>query len=473
MNFIGRKKELESLKSLKAKKTASFVVVKGRRRIGKSRLIKEFAKDYTSYSFTGFPPDSETTAVFERKTFAIQLEKFFGVPVRYDNWYELFVFLSERTKDRNTVILFDEISWMGSRDTHFLGALKTAWDEHFKQNTRLVLIVCGSVSSWIENNILSSTGFVGRISLTLTVKELSLKESCMFWDKYQTSVSGYEKLKLLAVTGGVPRYLEEIDPKLSAEDNIKKLCFIDSGILYQDFDQIFNDLFSSKLGKYKEIVSALVSGARSREELIADLGKERSGRFSIELDELVKAGFLQRDFVWSLKNGYQSKLSKYRLADNYLRFYLKYIDPNKHKISKGFFQDMHLSSFQGWSGVMGLQIENLVLNNRLLILEKLGIPPSIVVNDGPYFQHKTKRIAGCQIDYLIQTKLSELYIVEIKFHKKKLGKDIITEMQERIKRLSRPKNFSLRPVLIHAGELDTDVEEADYFVKIIDLTQEL
>lgn len=473
MDFIGRKAELEALKSLKAKKVASFAVIKGRRRIGKSRLIKEFAKNYTNYSFTGFPPNSETTAEFERKIFATQLEKFFGIPVRYDNWYELFVFLSDRTRNQDLVILFDEISWMGSKDPHFLGALKTAWDEYFKLNPRLVLIVCGSVSSWIESNVLSSTGFVGRISLTLTVRELSLREASMFWGKYQASVSGYEKLKLLAITGGVPRYLEEINPKLSAEDNAKKLCFTESGILYQDFNQIFNDLFSSKYGKYQEIVSALVNGSKTREELIANLDKERSGRFSDELNELVQAGFLQRDFVWNLKNGLQSKLSKYRLSDNYLRFYLKYIDPNKHRIEKGFFQDVHLSSFQGWSGIIGLQIENLVLNNRLLILEKLGIPPSIVVNDGAYFQHKTKRMVGCQIDYLIQTKLSELYIVEVKFHKNKFGSEIITEMQERIKKLSCPKNFSLRPVLIHVGGLAAEIEEADYFVKIIDLTEEI
>ena len=473
MHFIGRKEDLNALKALKSKKSASFVVVKGRRRIGKSRLIKEFAKDYTNYSFSGFPPNTGTTLDFERKTFALQLEKIFGVPVRYDSWYELFIFLSQQTQNQDAVILLDEISWMGSKDPHFLGALKTAWDEYFKQNAKLVLIVCGSVSSWIEQNILSSTGFVGRLSLTLTVKELSLKESCMFWGNYQSNTSGYEKLKLLAITGGIPRYLEEIDPSLSAEDNIKRLCFTDSGILYQDFDQIFNDLFSSKSSKYKEISLALVDGARTREELIQNLDKDRSGRFSSELDDLVAAGFLQRDFTWNLSSQSQSQLSKYRLSDNYLRFYLKCIDPNKNKIAKGFFKDMHLLSIPGWPTLMGLQIENLVLNNRLLILKQLNIPPEIVVNDGPYFQRRTKRMAGCQIDYLIQTKLAELYVIEIKFHKNQIVSSIITEVQEKIRNLSKPKNFSLRPVLIHACEISSEVDNADYFVKIIDLTAEL
>lgn len=101
----------------------------------------------------------------------MQLEKYFHIPIRYDSWYELFVFLSTQTKNLDTVILLDEISWMGSKDPEFLGTLKTVWDQYFKQNLKIILIVCGSVSSWIDANIFN-TGFVGGISLTLTLKEL-------------------------------------------------------------------------------------------------------------------------------------------------------------------------------------------------------------------------------------------------------------------------------------------------------------
>jgi len=470
MNFIGRKWELQALTHLKAKKSASFVVVKGRRRIGKSRLIEEFAKNYTYYSFSGFPPASGITAEFQRRAFALQLEKYFHVPVRYESWYELFVFLSEQTKSQNAVILCDEISWMGSKDPEFLGALKTVWDQYFKQNPKMILIVCGSVSSWIDDNILASTGFVGRISLTLTVRELSLKESAMFWGDYQASSSPYEQLKVLSVTGGIPRYLEEIDPRMSAEDNIKRLCFESSGILYQDFDQIFTDLFSEKASRYKKIITTLLEGSLEREKLIEELDLDKNGRVSKELDNLIKSGFIQRDFAWNIHKNKPPKLSVYRLSDNYLRFFLKYIDPNRDKIEKGFFREVHLSSFPGWSTLMGLQIENLVLNNRLLILEQLGIPPEIIVNDGAYFQRKTLRTPGCQIDYLIQTKLSELYVIEVKFYKNELNSSVITESKEKIKRLIRPKNFSIRPILIHVNGVNTSVEESDYFVKIIDLS---
>jgi AAA+ ATPase superfamily predicted ATPase len=473
MKFIGRKWELQALEGLKRKKSASFVVVKGRRRIGKSRLVEEFGQNYTYYSFSGFPPTSESSAEMQRKAFALQLEKYFHVPVRYDSWYELFAFLSQQTSLQDAVILCDEISWMGSKDPEFLGALKTVWDQYFKQNPKIILIVCDSVSSWIDENILSSTGFVGRISLTLTVKELSLKESAMFWDGSSSSISVYEKLKVLAVTGGIPRYLEEIDPRLSAEDNIKRLCFDSSGILYQDFDQIFTDLFGGKATAYKKIIETLVEGSLIRETLIQKLDIDKNGRVSKDLDNLIKAGFIQRDFVWNIHKNTPPKLSSYRLSDNYLRFYLKYIGPNKDKIEKGFFREVHLSSFPGWSTLMGLAMENLVLNNRLLILEQLNIPSEIVVNDGAYFQRKMLRSPGCQIDYLIQTKLHELYVVEIKFHKSQLTSNVILETQEKIKRLIHPKNFSIRSALIHAGFVSASIEDSDYFIKIIDLTEML
>jgi uncharacterized protein len=105
------------------------------------------------------------------------------------------------------LLFFDEISWMGSKDPTFLGKRKNAWDLQFKKNDRLVFVVCGSASSWIEENLLSSTGFVGRISYRLTLEELPLPDCNRFWPD---SIATYEKFKILSVTGGVPKYLEEI-----------------------------------------------------------------------------------------------------------------------------------------------------------------------------------------------------------------------------------------------------------------------
>lgn len=466
-SFIGREAELKTLEGVSRKNSASLIVLKGRRRIGKSRLIEEFAKSQQFYSFTGLPPTSETTAQSQREAFAKQFKKAFNVsPEKIDDWWDLLWSVAELTKEDKTIILFDEISWMGSKDADFLGKLKTVWDNYFKKNSKLILILCGSISSWIEENILSSTGFMGRLSLTLTLEELPLHECNKFWNTYK-SLSAYEKFKVLAVTGGIPRYLEEVQSHLPAEENIRQLSFNKSGILFNEFDQIFSDLFSSRSNIYKQIVTCLGDSKADRNYIAKYLDIEVGGVISSYLDDLVTAGFLSRDFSWQLKNGKTSKLSHYRLSDNYLRFYLKIIEPNKRKIESGIFQERTLTSLPGLNTIMGLQFENLVLNNRKLIHELLNIRPEDIISEGPYFQRKTARQPGCQIDYLIQTKFDCLYICEIKFSRYEIKKEIINEIDEKISRVKRPRYFSCRPVLIHVNGVTEELEDSEYFVKII------
>ncbi len=469
MKFIGRKHELSLLTALKNKSSASLAVISGRRRIGKSRLAQEFGKNYIYYSFSGLPPTQQTSPEFQRKTFALQLEKYFNVPLRYESWYELFLFLADQTRHTNSVILFDEISWMGSKDSEFLGIVKTVWDQHFKQNDKLVLILCGSVSYWINKNILSSTGFVGRISLHIHLKELSLQEAAQFWNYPTSQISAYEILKVLSCIGGIPRYLEEINPKESAETNIKRLCFNAAGPLYNEFDQIFSDLFNTRANIYKNIMYSLVNGPIERNDIAKSTELAPNNFLTEYLENLIQTGFIQRDFIWDFKSKNISRLSKYRISDNYIRFYLKYIDKIRSNIEKGQLDDIHLTTMSGWYSMIGLQIENLILNNRKLILKALGIPSEIVVNDGPYFQKKTSRSLGCQIDYLIQTKLNELYIGEIKFSQNPLGPTLVEEVSSKIKRLKCPKNFSLRPFLIHTNGVTEKLEEENYFTKMINL----
>lgn len=468
--FIGRKEELATLKGLWDKKSASLVIVKGRRRIGKSRLVEEFGKKNKFYAFTGLPPTPHTTAESQRDMFAKQLKSNLGIVVEENNWWALLQALAKETKKGKIIILLDEISWLGSKDPDFLGILKTVWDTHFKKNAQLILILCGSVSSWIERNILSSTGFLGRISLTLTLKELSLPECSLFWDNQHQAVSPYEKFKVLAVTGGIPRYLEEIHPHLPAEDNIRNLCFNNNGILFDEFEKIFSDLFSSRSETYKHIVNYLAEVKGDRNQIATALGMEVGGVISSYLDDLEKAGFIARDFSWIIKDSKLSKLSHFRLSDNYLRFYLKYIQPNKSKISSGIFKDRSLTSLPGWSSIMGYQFENLVLRNRKHLHQLLKIHPEDVISEGPYFQRTTKKQPGCQIDYMIQTKFDSLYICEIRFSKHELKQEVIKEIKEKISRLKRPRYFSCRPILIHVNGVSEHLEDIDYFGKIIDFS---
>lgn len=467
--FVGRTSELERLNALSLKKSASMVVVRGRRRIGKSRLIEEFAKKKRFLVFSGIPPIDGTTEQSQRDVFAKQLGTQIGLPgIQAQDWFDLFGLLARHTIDGQWVILFDEISWMGSKDPTFLGKLKNAWDLELKKNPQVILILCGSVSTWIEKNIISSTAFFGRISLYLTLEELPLSDCNNLMDLQGFRGSIYEKFKFLSVTGGVPWYIEQIQSHSNADENIKNLCFLKDGILFKEFDLIFHDLFEKRSEIYRPIVEYLAEGAREFNDICKALNYQKSGAISVYLDDLIQSGFITRDYTWNIKSGEPSRLSHYRLSDNYLRFYLKFIKPNKYKIQEDSFKNVSIDTLPGWKTMLGLQFENLVLKNRKEIWKKLKIKSEDIVVNNPFFQRKTTRTPGCQIDYLIQTRFNTLFACEIKFSQKEIKTEILKEMEDKIKRLVLPRRFSCWPVLIHVNGLDENIIDRGYFTEIID-----
>jgi AAA+ ATPase superfamily predicted ATPase len=469
--FLGRERELALLRRFLHKKTASLLVIKGRRRIGKSRLVEEFAKDMKFLSFAGLAPNEKTNAQSQRDEFARQLNEQTGLPkVNADDWSKLFALLAEKTQTGRIILFFDEISWMGSEDADFAAKIKNAWDTQFKKNPELIFILCGSASFWIEKNILSHTGFVGRVSHTLTLEELPLKDCSYFWGRNTTQVAAFEKFKILSVTGGVPRYLEEINPHLSAEENIRLLCFSKGGMLVNEFDQIFSSLLKRNSPVYRKIVQALTHEAKDTITIGKELNIPVTGLLSEYLEELVTAGFIKRDYTWDIKSKHNARLSKYRLSDNYLRFYLRYIYKYRDRIERDMFAFKQVASLPEWNIIMGLQFENLVLNNRQYIHQALGITAQDIVNDNPFFQNHTKKQRGCQIDYLIQTNFDTLYVCEIKFSRNLVGTEIIDTMQQKIAQINRPKGFSCHPVLIHVNGVSEEVITSNYFAAIVDMS---
>lgn len=469
-DFIGRERELRKLKELLQKKSASFVVIHGRRRIGKSRLIQEFGKNMKSLVFSGLPPTSKTTDQSQRDEFAKQMALNLKMPtIKSENWNDLFWHLAQQTNKGRLLLVFDEISWIGSKDPDFLGKLKNFWDLHLSKNQSLIFIVCGSISTWIEQNILTSTGFLGRISLDLVIHELPLSDCRLFWNHQERRISSYEIFKVLAVTGGIPKYLEEIIPRISAEENIRRLCFQPDGLLFREFDQIFSDLFSKKATTFSHIVHYLADAPLSLDELCKFLKWEKSGNISDYLKELILAGFISSDPTWNIRSKKISRLKKFRLSDNYLRFYIKYIYPNKEQIIKGLYNIKSLSSLPSWKTITGLQFENLVLNNYQKLFQLLEINPNDVIMFGPFFQRPTLKQKGCQIDLLIQTNYS-LYLSEIKSSSSEINSKILQELKEKLNTFSIPKGISIRPVLIHINGVSDHVKESGIFDYIIDFS---
>jgi uncharacterized protein len=461
--FIGRKAELKKLHEFQQRKIAGLIVVCGRRRVGKSTLIEHFAKGSRFLELYGLSPREGLTTQNQLDHFANLLSAIFQIlPLKFEEWTQALDKLAQLTAEGPFIILLDEISWMAGSDKDFAGKLRGVWDTKFKKNRQLILILCGSVTSWIEDNILNDKGFMGRVSLTLTLEEMPLSDANKFWGNYP--VSSYEKFKILCVTGGIPRYLEEIHPEQSAEHNIKELCFTKEGILFNEFDKIFRDIFMKQAEDYKKIVRALVPGSCELHELCHKLGVEPTGALSHKLQVLSQSGFISRHFVWT-SGKKRSKLSKFRLKDNYLRFYLKYIEPKKHLIEEGLYKDLFVEDLPEWNTILGFQFENLVLNNLAVLQHLLQISSSSILSAAPYFQNKTKRRGACQIDLLIQCRYC-LYICEIKFGQK-ISADVVGEVTEKISKLSIPKGVSIRPVLIYQGELSRQIAQANFFTHLI------
>lgn len=232
------------------------------------------------------------------------------------------------------------------------------------------------------------------------------------------------------------------------------------GVLFNEFDKIFKDIFQKRAESYKLIIQQLAENPCEYNQLAKKLQVEPTGGLSKQIKNLIAAGFVTRDYSWN-KTGEKGKLSRLRLCDNYIRFYLKYVESKKALIEQGIYTDISLENLPQWLIIMGLQFQNLVLNNLPSIINMLNIPSESIMAIGPYFQRKTARQEGCEIDLLIYTRFT-LYVCEIKFRKIIKG-DVINEVQEKIRRLKRAEAISIRPVLIYQGKLDFTVSQSDFF----------
>ena len=356
---------------------------------------------------------------------------------------------------------------MGKFDVNFPGHLKYAWDNRFSKKPKLIVVLCGSVSSWIDKYILKSKGFVGRPSLNLVVPELSMRESYAFWTKRGSGsrVSSSAVVDILSITGGVPKYLESVDPALDANENISKLCFRPGGLLVDEFDEIFDDSLDENLGFKKKLLMALAEGAKSPSELAESLQVEVGGFISGNLAGLETAGFVAKDEGVNPQNGKRSSLVRYRICDNYTRFYLKYIEPNRGLIKKGAYNFMSVEQLPGWSSILGLQFESLICNNLVGVLKALDLDRTLLLSAAPYRQGETKRQKGCQIDLLLQTRRA-VYVIEIK-RRNSIGEEVVDEVREKMVRFKVRRGMSVIPVLIYEGHVSARIAADGFFARMI------
>ena len=471
----GHKEYLEELEALWEMRSASLVTCRGRRRIGKSTLIEEFARRSADHFlvFEGIVPRKGMSDRRQREHFCIQLEEQNGgKKVNAVNWSAAFKALDAAIPKRGkTVLLLDEISWMGNYNPDFAGLVKIAWDRLLSKHDRLIVVLCGSVSAWIADNILNSTGFVGRDSLDLEVKELDLSECVQVMGKAGERLSVGEKLDFLAVTGGVPKYLSEARFRESVDENMRRMCFSPRGLLFREFDEIFNEVFGRKSVSRGKVLRQLAEGPKSVAELAMAMKRTAGGRLTRILKELEYAGFIARDAGLNPATGEPLRQERFRICDSYVRFYLHYIEPERQAISRGLYRLSSVEQLSGWEAILGLQLETLILNHLQEILPKLGLERSLVLSAAPFVK-KERGGEGLQIDLLIQTKRTAL-VVEIK-RRGQIGIEVVEEIAEKVRKLQKITNLSIRTALIYVGDLHPRVEAErgiDYVIPMAELLE--
>ena len=470
-DFFGRKELLDALKPLWAKRVPSLVTCRGRRRIGKSTLIEEFASRSGAFfiKIEGLRPKAGFSNKDELAYFASSLARQTGcdktVP---EDWLSAFARLDREIPDgKRTVVLLDEISWMVYYDKTFPEVLKTAWDDLLKKHSKLVLVLCGSVSMWIKENIIDNGAFAGRRSYDLTVPELPLADCVKFWGKSAKRENANDILDVLSVTGGVPRYLEEINPSLSADENIRRLAYLPKCVLAEDFEDMFRDVITGEPGIRADILRVLVGTPKNVSEISDALGKKKNGHLSSALEELAESGFIVADQGFNPETGKQTNSLRYRLRDNYARFYLRYIEPVSRMVENGAFAFTSLDQLGGWSAVKGLAFENLVVNNVRELLAPLDLERSLVLSAAPFRRNSRSGNGGTQVDLMLQTALS-VYFVEIK-RQAEIGRDVIDEVAEKVKRVRVPRGKAVKTALVYSGHLAPIVEAQGYFNAVIDI----
>ncbi len=465
--FIGRKYELRMIKNAITSSRAELGIVYGRRRIGKSSLLMEVGSRKGDLYFEALQNVPQKKQIDH---FLYQLATQTKTPrTLARDWREAFDVLTYHIKKNQHYIVFDEFPWMASGRSELVSLLKYYWDNHWKKNQGLTLVICGSVASFMLKHIVHSKALHNRKTFEINLPPLPAAEARLFFKKFR---SDFEIAKFLMVFGGIPKYLEQIEPRLSFSDNVDRLCFQKNGFFENEFETIFKEQFKV-VRNYERIVSVLAQKSISKEELAKTLAMASGGGLTGYITNLEQAGFVK---VFTPKAPFGAsgeKTKKLVLWDEWLRFYFTYIEPNRHIIElntePGLFDSV---AGQSLSNYFGLSFERLCMKNLPHIFKHLGYDIHQLIGFGPFFRQRKRndgRDKGLQIDILVNRKGETLTLIECKYSTRPIGTSIIPEIKEKIKFLKAPRHYTIERVLISGGEITSTLQNSGYFHHMVGL----
>ncbi len=433
---IGRQRECELLQQALSSRRSEFVVLYGRRRIGKTFLVRSFLGDKIDFLFVGG----------HRQKAGVQLENFRKSLLRYGgeagmaafrDWAEAFEalerFLERLPSGKRKILFFDEMPWIDTKQSDFVEALEYFWNSWAMYRDDVVLIACGSATSWMADKLLSNQGGLhGRITQQIYLRPFTLRECREYLLAHGMDWPLQQIVECYMVFGGVPFYWSLLDPRLSLPQNIDHLLFQRGGLLHEEFSELYTALFSNA-EHYIDVVGALARrhGGMTRDEVAAATGLGGGGLSRI-LRNLERCDFIG---VYS-QFGLRTRKSIYRLQDFYTLFYLKFLQ-DENSYDPEYWSHHFLSPQVGvWAG---LTFELVCLTHLQQIKRALGIA-------GMETQVSTWRCAasrnaasgqpskGAQIDLVVERADKIIHLCEIKFAAGKftISKEYATRLQERL-----------------------------------------
>ena len=408
--MIGRQEEIAVLQTLEQIDKSAFVAVYGRRRVGKTYLIRTVFENKITFQLTGL---ARTKIDKQLANFHAALVRNFPQyeekPIAKD-WFQAFLQLElalETSTASKKIVFLDELPWLDSRNSGFVSALEHFWNSWASARRDVLLIVCGSAASWMINNLINNHGGLhNRVTHQMPIDPFTLAECEVFFKSKSATYDRYQLLQLYMVLGGIPFYLDMVETAQSAAQNINRLCFTPKGGLRKEFDNLYASLFRNA-DKHIAVIEALAKKAQGmeREELLKAANLVNNGNTTKILRELEESDFIRRYNTF----GKNSRNALYQLTDFYSLFYLKFIKSNSILDTDFWLSSLDNPEVRTWSGYA---FEQICLAHLSAIKKALGINGIQTISSawlGNYDNQKA------QIDLVIDRRDHVITICEMKF----------------------------------------------------------
>ena len=413
--FIGREKEKEKLDKILQSNQVEFLALYGRRRVGKTFLIRQHLKNTIVFEISGTKDGSKEQQIQHFFSEYLKRTQALKETIPPKSWYDIFDYLAAYLSElppttTKHVVFIDEMPWLDTPKSGFISALEFFWNQHVSKMDNILLIACGSSTSWIRRNLINARGgLYNRITQRIKLMPFNLHETALFIESLKVKLTQYQILELYMVMGGIPFYLKEIVKGKSATQMIDDICFSPSGLLYNEYGQLYHALFRNADHHIKlvETLAAHPQGL-TRSDMAAKT-QIAEGSLTNTLDDLVECDFIShfQPFINKKKD------AVYKLTDLYSLFYLKFIRPNKGVAHKIWEQLSNQSSYVAWSGYA---FENICMMHTAQIKSALGIK-------GVFTKHSSWKFSGdevlpgTQIDMVIERADQIIHLCEAKFSK--------------------------------------------------------